>query len=805
MQTDSSPSATPPGRSAGFIRSIVADHLRSGEHETIVTHFPPEPNGYLHVGHAKSIVLNFGIAAETEGRCHLRFDDTNPETEDAHYVESIQDVVRWLGFDWGEQLYFASDYFDEMYRFAEFLIQKAKAYVDSSTEEEVREARGTVTEPGRPTRFRGRSVEESLDLFRRMRDGEFPDGSQVLRGKIDLASPNMLLRDPILYRVRHAHHYRTGDTWRIYPLYDYAHPIEDAIEGVTHSLCTLEFENNRPLYNWAVAGWQDFVRSRGEVPTRPRQYEFARLNLDYTVLSKRKLLELVEGGYVSGWDDPRMPTLAGLRRRGFTPTAIRAFCELIGVAKMESRVDMGKLEYTIRGDLNQVAPRVLCVLQPLRVVITNYPAGESEEIEAPYFPHDVPKEGSRRIPFSRELFIDRDDFSEDPPKGFYRLFPGGEVRLRHAYIIRCHEVVKDGAGEVVELRCTHDPESRGGMAPDGRVVRGTIQWVSAQHSLPCEVRLYDRLFTVPAPEAEDADFKVYLNPESLVAVKDARIEPSVRSAPAGTRYQFERLGYFCSDIVESARDALIFNRTVTLRDTWARRIPQAQRERSGQRKANRPEGRVTRAGSEGEAVVAATQPAGVDLPEFVGASPSRVQTPEQEALAVLYAEEWEIPREDAELLARDAAVARLFETALDQGASPGAVANWIIHELPRALQGRTLAVLPFEGRQLGSLVALVERGAISGRAGREVLAEIVRNGGEPATIVESRGMRQVSDPNLLVPVVEGVIAANKAKAEEYRGGRTRLLGFFVGLVMQQTGGNANPERVKDLLEERLGN
>ena len=790
-------------RPGDFIRAIVADDLRSGAYDTVVTRFPPEPNGYLHIGHAKSIVLNFGIAAETGGRCHLRFDDTNPETEDAHYVESIQDAVRWLGFDWGEQLYFASDYFEEMYRLAEFLIQEGKAYIDSSTEEEVREARGTVTGPGRPTRFRDRPVEESLNLFRRMRAGEFPDGSQVLRGKIDLASPNMLLRDPILYRVRHAHHYRTGDRWRIYPLYDYAHPIEDAIEGVTHSLCTLEFENNRPLYDWVVAGWQDFARSRSEVPARPRQYEFARLNLDYTVLSKRKLLELVAGGYVGGWDDPRMPTLAGLRRRGFTPESIRAFCELVGVAKTESRVDVGKLEYTVRGDLNQVAPRVLCVLKPLRVVITNYPAGESEEIEAPSFPHDVPKEGSRKLPFSRELFIDRDDFSEDPPKGFYRLSAGGEVRLRHAYIIRCHEVVRDGAGEVVELRCTHDPESRGGTAPDGRVVRGTIQWVSARHALPCEVRLYDRLFTVAAPEAEEDDFKAYLNPESLVVVKDARIEPSVRSDPAGSRYQFERLGYFCSDPLENAPDALVFNRTVTLRDTWARRRPHERRERGGPRQPRKPEGRVDRAGSEGEAIVAATRPAGVDLPEFVGASPSRVQAPEQEARAVRFAEEFEIPREDAELLARDSFTADLFETALDAGASPRMVANWIIHELPRACPRPTLASYPVGGGPFGQLVAMVEQGTISSSAGREVLAELVRTGEVPAAIVERRGLRQESGPEALAPVVDEVLAAHRDKAVEYRSGRQGLMGFFIGQVMQRTAGKANPKVVRGLLEQRL--
>ncbi|MBA3970520.1 MAG: glutamine--tRNA ligase/YqeY domain fusion protein, partial [Gemmatimonadetes bacterium] len=494
---------TESGRTASrdFIREIIDEDLRSGKHGgRIVTRFPPEPNGYLHIGHAKSIALNFGIAAETGGRCHLRFDDTNPETEDIHYVESIIDVVKWLGYDWGPHLYFAADYFDDMYAYAEFLVQEGMAYVDSSTEEEIRELRGTVTEPGRPSTYRDRSPEENLELFRRMRAGEFGNGAHVLRAKIDLSAPNMLLRDPVIYRIRHAHHYRTGDRWCVYPLYDYAHPIEDAIEGITHSLCTLEFENNRALYDWVVEGWQHFERSRGRVPYQPRQYEFARGNLEYTVVSKRKLLELVKGGHVSGWDDPRMPTLAGLRRRGVTPEAIRAFWERMGIAKTENRIEIGALEFAIRDDLNPRVPRVLCVLRPLRVTITNYPEDQTEQLEAPYYPHDVPREGTRKLPFSRVLYIDRDDFMEKPPKGYFRLAPGREVRLRYAYMITCNEVVRDSTGEVVELRCTYDPETRGGHAPDGRTVKGTIHWVSAEHSLSCEVRLYDRLFAVPNPD-----------------------------------------------------------------------------------------------------------------------------------------------------------------------------------------------------------------------------------------------------------------------------------------------------------------
>ncbi|GIV76830.1 MAG: glutamine--tRNA ligase [Litorilinea sp.] len=552
-----------------FIRAIVEEDLRRGTYGgRVVTRFPPEPNGYLHIGHAKSICLNFGIAQEYGGVCHLRFDDTNPETEDMKYVEAIQRDVRWLGFDWGDKLFFASDYFEQLYDFAVQLIRAGKAYVDDLSEEEIREYRGTVNEPGRPSPYRDRSVEENLDLFARMRAGEFPDGARVLRAKIDMAHPNMKMRDPIMYRIRHARHYRRGNEWCIYPLYDWAHGQSDAIEGVTHSICTLEFENNRELYDW-------FLDNLGISP-RPRQYEFARLNLDYTVMSKRKLLQLVEEGHVAGWDDPRMPTLAGMRRRGVTPEAIRTFCDRIGVARTNSRVDISLLEHCIRDDLNYRAPRVMCVLRPLKVVILNYPEDQVEELEASYWPHDVPKEGSRPVPFCRELYIEQDDFMEDPPKGFYRLAPGREVRLRYAYIIKCVDVVKDPeTGQVVELHCTYDPDTRGGSTPDGRRVRGTIHWVSARHALPAEVRLYDRLFTVPNPDdaEEGKTFKDYLNPNSLRVLHGCRIEPSVANDPPDTRYQFERQGYFIADSVDSRPGALVFNRIVELRDTWARVSP----------------------------------------------------------------------------------------------------------------------------------------------------------------------------------------------------------------------------------------
>jgi glutaminyl-tRNA synthetase len=545
-----------PTRQLDFIREIVEDDLRNGRHETVVTRFPPEPNGYLHIGHAKSICLNFGIANEYGGRCNLRFDDTNPLKEDVEYAEAIEHDVRWLGFDWGAHEYHASDYFRQLYEWAEDLIRDGKAYVDSLSADEIREYRGTLTEPGKESPFRNRSVEENLDLFRRMKAGEFADGAHVLRAKIDMASPNINMRDPALYRIRHETHHRTGDAWCIYPMYDYAHPLSDAIEHITHSLCTLEFEDHRPLYDWLVEN----VR----VPSRPRQYEFARLNLNYTVMSKRKLLRLVEERHVQGWDDPRMPTIAGLRRRGYTPASIRNFAERIGVAKRENVIDANLLEFSVREDLNRTAKRVMGVLRPLRVVIENYPEGQSEELETANHPDD-PSLGTRKVPFSRELYIEQEDFLEDPPKKFFRLAPGREVRLRSAYFITCTGVVKDERGNITELRATYDPSTRGGDSPDGRKPKATLHWVSAAHAVDAQVRLYDRLFSVPDPEA-DGDFLEHLNPQSLEIVADAKLEPSVRGADPLTRYQFERLGYFCVD-ADSTAEAPVFNRTVTLKET----------------------------------------------------------------------------------------------------------------------------------------------------------------------------------------------------------------------------------------------
>ncbi len=557
--------------SPNFLTEIIDEDLRQGRYAKVITRFPPEPNGYLHIGHAKSICLNFGLALDYGGECNLRFDDTNPETENLEYVENIKRDVQWLGFEWARERY-ASDYFERLYEMAVQLIKDGRAYVDSLSDEEISAYRGTVTQPGRPSPYRDRSVEENLDLFARMRRGEFPNGAHVLRAKIDLASRNMKLRDPVLYRIVHASHYRTGGAWCLYPLYDFAHPLSDAIEAISHSICTLEFENNRAIYDWLV----EHLRGTCGLAASPRpyQYEFARLELDFTVLSKRKLIKLVEGGYVRGWDDPRMPTISGLRRRGVTPEAIREFANRIGVAKTNSRVDAAIFEAAIRDDLNYRAPRVLAVLRPLKVVLTNYPTGHVEHLVAPYWPHDVAREGSRELPFSRELYIERDDFMESPPKGFHRLMPGGRVRLRHAYIIRCDEVVKDAGGEITELRCTYDPETLGRPPADGPV-KGTIHWVAASHAVRAEMRLYDRLFRVADPEAGEGDFTQHLNPQSLT-IAQGYVEPSVLDDAPGMRYQFERLGYFWQDPVDSRPDRLVFNRIVALRDSWAKTLQRAR-------------------------------------------------------------------------------------------------------------------------------------------------------------------------------------------------------------------------------------
>jgi glutaminyl-tRNA synthetase len=827
-----------------FIRQIIDRDLAAGKHPGgIVTRFPPEPNGYLHIGHAKSIVLNFGLAGEyAPARCHLRFDDTNPITENAAYVEAIQRDVRWLGFDWGEHLYFASDYFEAMYAFAEALIEQGRAYVDASPEEVIREARGTVKVAGTPTPDRDRPVAENLDLFRRMRAGEFPDGAMVLRAKIDLASPNMIMRDPVLYRIRHAHHYRTGDAWCIYPLYDYAHCLEDALEGVTHSLCTLEFENNREIYDWVI--------EHTPVPHTPRQYEFARLNLDYTVMSKRKLLRLVTEGHVAGWDDPRMPTVAGLRRRGVRPQAIRAFCEMIGVAKADSRVDMGKLEYAIRDDLNHEAPRVLAVLDPVKVVLTNWPgaressaeggaAGVTEWLDAPLWPHDVPREGTRRLPMSGELWIDRADFSEDPPKGFRRLVPGRAVRLRHGYVIRCDEVVTDADGRVLELRCRFDPATRSGgeagLAEEERAggaegpqrpadaedpswkPRGAIHWVSVPHALPAEVRLYDRLFRVANPDDPtpselseartaaglkaddpDPDFLAYLNPASLLRRASAFVEPWAGEPrevkdEAEVRFQFERLGYFWRDPEDGTGERLVFNRIVTLRDSWAKGDADRTPERVSHETSRTPSRSASDTSPQG------APPRAPDLP------------PEVRARAEVLAKEFGLSLVDAGIVARsegDEAFFRAAVTAWEGPVAPDsgaeALANWFINTLPPLREGRDMEELPFGPEAFSALVRLVEEGTLSSRGGGEVLEVMAREGGDPAEVTKRLDLVQVSDDEALLPEVRAVVAEHPDKADAFRQGKTGLMGFFMGQVMRRTGGRADPERARALLEAELG-
>ena len=771
-----------------FVRTIVAEDVARGENGgRVMTRFPPEPNGYLHIGHAKSICLNFGAAADYGGVCNLRFDDTNPETEDPRYVESIQRDVKWLGFDWDDRLYFASDYFERLYEYAVQLIKSGDAYVDSLTDEEIREYRGTVTEAGRESPYRNRTVAENLDLFARMRAGEFPDGAHVLRGKIDMAATNMKMRDPLLYRIRHAHHYRTGDAWCIYPMYDFAHPLSDAIEGVTHSICTLEFENNRAIYEWLIDHTQ---------PTSwPRQFEFARLNLDYTVMSKRKLLQLVTEKYVDGWDDPRMPTLAGLRRRGVTPEAIRAFADKIGVAKTNSRVEITLLDHCIRDDLNFRAPRVMAVLRPLKLVIDNYPVGKTEELDGSYWPRDVPKEGTRKVPFGRELYIERDDFMEEPTPDFFRLAPGREVRLRFAYIVRCTEVVKNPVtGEVIEVHCAYDPDTYGG-AVKGRRVQATLHWVSAAHALPAEVRLYERLMTVANPDETEPGktFKDYINPQSKEVILDARVEPSVAADPAGSRYQFERLGYFVSDMEDSRPGRLVYNRIIELRESMPVKASQPEANAAPVAVKPAPKAVADAATSEPESRRGKTDVRG-EL---------RAATPELAARLARYTDELGLAFEDADILTRDLGLARFFEAALTAHDNAKSVANWVTNDVLREAKGRPLDELRFGGEQVGRLAALVDGGTITPAIAKEVFAEMLRKGGDPATIVEARGLSPITDPAKLRPVIEQVIAANPDKAAQVRGGKTGLVGFFVGQVMRETRNRATPKLVQELVQQML--
>ena len=777
---------TNPKPGADFIRQIVAEDTESGRYGgRVVTRFPTEPNGFMHIGHAKSVCLNFGVAKEFGGVCHLRYDDTNPEGENEAFVVGFQEDIRWLGFDWGEHLYFASDYFERMYDCAVILIEKGLAYVDSESEEEIREGLGTVTKACTPGRYRDRTVDENLDLFRRMREGEFEGGTHVLRAKIDLESANMLMRDPVLYRIRHASHYRQGDEWCIYPMYDYAHCLEDAFEDVTHSICTLEFENNRELYDWVL----DNV---GFEEPRTHQYEFARLDLEHAVLSKRRIIPLVEAGIVSGWDDPRLSTVRGIRRRGVPPEALRLFCKMIGVAKAQSVVDIGKLEYAIREVLNQAAPRVMAVLDPIKIVLIDYPDGLTEEFEAPYFPHDVPREGTRMVPFSNELFIERTDFEEDPPPGFRRLVPGGEVRLRHAYVVRCEKVVRDKAGQLMELHCTHDSESRGGKGTAGRKVKGTIQWVSSAHALTAEIRMYDHLFLeIPESDSdEDEEIVSRINPDSLRILEGAKVEPSIGDDSPDTRYQFERTGYFWKDPTDGVGEELVFNRIVSLKDSWSRSTAKSDvkvpKGKSGSEKVmNKPKRPEKPAVNESREAV-------------------RAADPQLMARFERYSDGLGLTLEQADLLTTSPEVSEFFEKALAVYDEPAEVAGWITTDVRGLLGARRLKDLTFDGEGLGQLVALVAADRLSRRAGKDVLARMIDEGGDPHQLIVEMGLEKVSDRSALESVIEEIFAAWPEKVIEYQAGKSGLIGMFVGEVMKSTNGAADPKVARELLLKKLG-
>ncbi len=776
-----------PRERSDFVREMVREDLRDGKYHEVVTRFPPEPNGYLHIGHAKSVVLNFGVAEEFGGRCHLRFDDTNPETEEEEYAQSIMRDIRWLGYDWGEHLYHASDYFERFYGYAVELVEKGLAYVDSQSEEEIRESRGTVTEPGRDSPYRNRSVDENLDLLGRMRAGEFPNGAHVLRAKIDMSSPNMKMRDPLLYRIRNAAHYRTGDEWHIYPMYDFAHCLEDAIESVTHSLCTLEFENNRDIYDW--------VLENVSVPKpRPFQTEFARLSLTYTVMSKRKLLALVKNGRVSGWDDPRMPTLAGMRRRGFTPKAIRSFCEQVGVAKTNATVEVERLEHAVRDDLNTKAPRMMGVLRPLKLVVESWPADEVEWLDAPLWPHDVPKEGSRKLPFGRNLFIERDDFSKEPPPGFRRLSPGAEVRLRHAYIVRCTDVVEDEEGRILEVRAVHEPKSSSKSGKSGRKAKGTIHWVCADKSVEIPVRLYDRLFTEAYPEADpERSFEEYLNPASLETLA-ARCEPALGELTGGDHIQLERQGFFVADPVDAKDGFLVLNRTVPLRDSWAR---QSTKSEAGTRK----ETRQAESNDSKEKGVGGARRA--KAPRKRAKDDSSRERAALSPQAATLRDEHGLGDEQARVLASRPELLRFFHAALGGGASPRSVARWVVNELAALAKDRGIEGLAFGPKDLGELARLVDEGVMNLRAARIVLEEMALRKESPLEVFQRLGLQGAVDETTLDSAVREVLEAFPEELARYRDGKKGLLGFFLGRLMEKLGKGADPKKTREVLGRHL--
>ena len=758
-----------------FIRSIIADDVKSNKHHgRVVTRFPPEPNGFLHVGHAKSIYLNFSAAATHRGVTHLRLDDTNPETEEEAYVEAIKTDIEWLGFDWGTHLYHASDYFDQLYLYAQELIEKSLAYVDSLSEDEIREYRGSVLKPGRDSPYRSRSISENLQLFAQMKAGDFSDGEQVLRAKIDMSSSNMLMRDPVLYRIRHATHYRTQDDWCIYPLYDFTHCLSDSIEGITHSICTLEFENNRDVYDW--------ILDNLDIPQpQPQQYEFARLNLAFTVLSKRKLLQLVEGQFVDGWDDPRMPTIAGIRRRGVPAKAVRDFCKMIGVAKTENRVDLSSFEYAVRNELNYTAPRVMCVVDPLKVIITNYNESDTTYLDAPYFPEDVGKEGTRPLPFTREILIEQSDFEENPSKGFRRLSPGEEVRLRYGYIIKCERVIKNEEGEVSELHCSYDSKTKSGAPTNQRKVKGTIHWVSATESLPAEVRLYDRLFSVSNPEdvEEDKHFTDHLNVDSLVVLKRSRIEVSVASDPPEMHYQFERVGNFISDSKDSRPNNLVYNRTVTLKDTW---------KSSQENKKEQP--------AQVEITSKKKQPSGAKniIPK------PKPLSEQQLSSANKMIDQFGIPEGDAIIFSRNPTLMELFRSASEETDDYNALSKWCINEIPKDIMDLDS---PLSGKSVGELVKLRSLGKISSHSAKKILRIVANTGKSINEILEEETYAMIDDDQQLKDIVTEVIEGNEDAVQKYLSGKIQLLGFLVGQVMLETGGSADPNKTRALMESSL--
>ncbi len=746
-------------KSKDFLRTIVENDLKSGKYKEIVTRFPPEPNGFPHIGHAKSIIINFGIANDYQGHCNLRMDDTNPTTEDTKYVEALKDAVEWLGFNWGDSICFTSNYFSKLYDYAIELIKMDRAYIDSLSEDEIREYRGSVTKSGKRSKYAERSIEENLDLFERMKKGEFKEGEHVLRAKIDMSAANMKMRDPLLYRIKHAHHFRAGDEWSIYPMYDFAHCLSDYIEGVSHSICTLEFENNRDVYNWVLD-------TLGLELPHPHQHEFARLNINYTVMSKRKLLELVQGGQVSGWDDPRLPTIAGYKRRGYTPESILNFCDQIGIAKANSMVDISQLEFCIRDDLNKKAPRVMCVLDPLKVTIENYKG--REVIDAPYYPDDIAKDGSREMPFSNEIYIDRNDFMEQPPKGYYRLTPQQPVRLKHAYIIKCKEIIKDANGNISEIKAEYYPESKSGCDSSSIKVKSAIQWVEAKQAKPVELRLYDRLFKDEAPEGlED------INPNSLQIIKDALIEPAVVSDKFDERFQFEREGYFYADPIEYTDTNPVFNKIVGLKDSWNKKKKTT---------SNTPKCPIKKAQIDGEVIPMSTK---------------------QQGLFSRYTIDLGLNSEVANTLARDETLSNFYEKTLKKLHSPVALANIVVNEVARELKQVQVDELKFNAEQISELIKMIDDEIVSSKIAKQIFEQMAKTGENPIQIVEDKGLIQISDPAKILPIIDEIIIKNPDNVAKFKAGNSKLLGFFIGQVLKNTNGKANPKIVNTLVIERL--